>query len=98
MAASPFLKRPPELVRVGHAMAALEAEMKAGKVPGYTTVWQLYKDGIHLSETGSYLVGCVYFAHLLRQSPVGLPTEPYGKVDPALAPFIQKFAVQAAGL
>lgn len=92
VAASPFLKRPAELVRVGHAMAALDAEMKAGRALGYTTVWQLYKDGIHLNETGSYLVGCVYFAHLLKQSPVGLPVAPYGAVDERLAPLLQKVA------
>ena len=37
-----------------------------------------------------YLVGCTYFATLLKQSPVGLPTTPYGKIDPALAEVIQK--------
>lgn len=92
MAKTPFLKRPAELVRVGHTMAALDAKMKAGEAPGYTTVWQLYKDGIHLNETGSYLVGCVYFAHLLHQDPAGLPTAPYGAVDGKLAPLIQKLA------
>jgi hypothetical protein len=35
-------------------------------------------------------VGCTYFATLLKQSPVGLPTTPYGKFDPALAEVIQK--------
>ena len=48
------------------------------------------KDGIHLNEPGSYLVGCTYFATLLRQSPVGLPTAPYGKIDAALAEIIQQ--------
>ena len=43
-----------------------------------------------VNEAGSYLVGCTYFATLLRQSPVGLPTAPYGKIDPALAETIQK--------
>ena len=43
-----------------------------------------------VNEAGSYLVGCTYFATLLRQSPVGLPTAPYGKIDPALAGTIQK--------
>lgn len=87
-----FLNKPAELVKVGHAMAALDAKMRAGEVPGYSTVWQLYKDGIHLNETGSYLVGCVYFTHLFHQDPTGLPTAPYGNVDAKLAPLIQKIA------
>jgi hypothetical protein len=90
-----FLTHPAELVRVGHAMAALDAKMKAGEVPGYTTVWQFYKDGIHLNETGSYLVGCVYFAHLLHENPEGLPTRPYGNVDAKLAPLLQRIAWNA---
>ena len=71
-------------------MSELHTQMKAGKVPGYTSIYQFYKDGIHLNEAGSYLVGCTYFATLLKQSPVGLPTAPYGKIDPALAETIQK--------
>ena len=86
----PSLKKPPLLVPVGHVMNALHLQMKAGRVPGYTSIYQFYKDGIHLNEAGSYLVGCTYFATLLKQSPVGLPTAPYGKIDPALAETIQK--------
>ncbi len=64
--------------------------MKAGEVPGYPSIHQLYKDGIHLNEPSSYLVGCTFFATLLKQSPIGLPTAPYGKIDPALAETIQR--------
>jgi hypothetical protein len=88
--ATPFLKKKPLLVPVGHVMSALNAQMKAGKVPGYTSIYQFYKDGIHLNQAGSYLVGCTFFATLLKQSPMGLPTEPYGNIDPSLAETIQK--------
>lgn len=91
---TPFLKKPPLLVPVGHVMSELHTRMKAGKVPGYTSVYQFYKDGIHLNEAGSYLVGCTFFATLFRQSPEGLPTEPYGKIDPTLAETIQKIVWQ----
>lgn len=87
-----FLKKPPLLVPVGHVMAALDLKMRAGKVPGYTSIYQFYRDGIHLSEAGSYLVGCTYFATLLKQSPVGLPTAPYGIIDAGLAKIIQETA------
>ena len=91
---TPFLKKQPLLVPVGHVMNALHAEMKAGRVLGYTSIYQLYKDGIHLNEAGSYLVGCAYFTTLLKQSPVGLPTTPYGRIDPALAETIQQMVWQ----
>ncbi len=85
-----FLKRPPLLVPVGHAMHELHGRMKAGKVPGYNNVFQLYRDAIHLNEAGSYLVACTFYATLFRQSPVGLPSELYGKIDPGLAKSIQE--------
>lgn len=86
------LKHPPLLVPVGHVMADLHEQMKAGKIPGWTSIYQFYKDGIHLNEPGSYVVGCTYFAALLKQSPAGLPTEPYGKISPDLATMIQQTA------
>jgi hypothetical protein len=90
--ATPELRKPVLLVPVGHVMADLHAQMKAGKVPGWTSIYQFYKDGIHLNEPGSYAVGCTYFATLLQQSPVGLPAEPYGKITPELAAMIQQTA------
>jgi len=87
---TPFLKKPALLVPVGHVMNEMHQRMKTGAVPGYRSIHQFYKDGIHLNEPGSYLVGCTYFATLLKQSPVGLPTAPYGKIDPALAEIIQQ--------
>jgi len=87
---SGFLKKQPLLIPVGDVMANLDQQMQDGKIAGYRSVYQLYKDGIHLNETGSYLVGCTFFATFLRQSPEGLPTEPYGKIDPAMAKTIQQ--------
>jgi hypothetical protein len=87
---TPFLKKPVLLVPVGFVMSEMHRRMKAGEVPGYRSIHQFYKDGIHLNEAGSYLVGCTYFATLLKQSPVGLPATPYGKIDPGLADLIQR--------
>lgn len=87
-----FLKKPPMLIPVGQVMAALDSKMQAGQVPGYTNIYQFYRDPIHLSEYGSYLMGCTYFATFFKQSPVGLPTEPYGNIEPGLAKIIQETA------
>lgn len=88
--ATPELRKPVLVVPVGHVLADLHAQMKAGKMRGWTSVHQFYKDGIHLNEPGSYAVACTYFATLLKQSPVGLPTESYGKIEPELASVIQR--------
>ena len=77
------------VVPVGEVMYRLHEKMKAGDIKGYTTVWQLYKDQIHLNATGCYLVGCTYYAVITGKSPVGLPAAPYGDVDAALVPLIQ---------
>ena len=88
--ATPFLKKPVLLVPVGHAMYALDLRMRAGEVSGYSDIHQLYKDGIHLNEAGSFLVGCTFFATLFGEDPAGLPTEPYGNIAPAVAKAIQQ--------
>jgi len=94
--ATPQLKKPFLIVPVGEVMYQLDILMKAGKISGYTSVYQFYADGIHLRPIGQYVVGCTYFATLYKQNPTGLPTAPYsGKEHPltdadmALAPIIQ---------
>jgi len=84
----PELKRPVLMVPVGHVMYELDQQMKAGQVPGYKTVWEVYKDGIHLDNVGSYIVACTFFATLYRENPEGLTTEPYGDIDPKVAEVI----------
>ena len=91
-AATPELRQPVRLVPVGHVLADLHSQMKAGRVPGWTSIYQFYRDGIHLNEPGSYAVACVFFATLLHQSPEGLPTASYGTIPPALAGAIQQTA------
>jgi hypothetical protein len=86
------LKKPVLLVPVGHVLADLHLQMKAGKIPGWTSVHQFYKDGIHLNDPGSYAVACTYFVTLLKQSPVDLPTASYGTIAPDLARMIQQTA------
>lgn len=79
------------MVPVGHAMYELNQKMKAGLVPGYTNIFQIYADGIHLNNVGAYLTACVYYAVLYRDSPVGLtvPSE-YGSIPAALVEVIQQ--------
>lgn len=88
--ANPELSRPVRLIPVGHAMAALDKQMQAGLVPGYHSIYQLYRDAIHLNMPGSYLVGCVFFATLYGQSPLGLPSQPYGRIEPTTVTAIQR--------
>ena len=87
--AYPKLKKPILMVPVGHVMHGLNQWMKAGKVPGYTDIKQLFGDGIHLNNVGSYVVGCTFFATLYKQNPKELPSVPYKLADAKLAGIIQ---------
>ncbi len=55
----------------------------------YTDIKQLFADGTHLNNVGSYVVGCTYFATLYKQNPKGLPSAPYKVEDAKLAAIIQ---------
>lgn len=71
------------LVPVGDVLLELDGQMRAGKVPGYTDIAQVYVDGIHLNNVGSYVVGTTFYATLFRDDPRGLTAEPYNvELDP----------------
>lgn len=59
------------LVPVGDVLYELDKRAKAGQITGLTSVEQLYGDGIHFGNLGSFVVGSTFFATLYKQSPVG---------------------------
>ena len=65
--------KPPRLIPAGHAMYLLNQKIKAGLVPGYTSIFDVYNDGIHLNNVGAYIAGCSFFAAIYGETPVGLP-------------------------
>jgi hypothetical protein len=77
------------MVPVGDVFLELDRQMKAGKVPGYRNISQVYTDSIHLNNVGSYIVGCTFYATLFQESPQGLTADPYGVKDAQLARIIQ---------
>ena len=84
------MKKPILMVPVGHVMYELNQRMKAGEVPGYRHIKEVFADGIHLNNVGSYIVGCTFFATLYKENPKGLPGAPYKVTDPKLAEAIQE--------
>ena len=86
------LKKPVLMIPVGDVLLELDKQMKTGKVKGYKTIWQFYKDGIHMGPNGAYVVACTFFATIAKQSPEGLPYELYGVKDAELAKLIQTTA------
>ena len=79
------------MLPVGHVMYALNQQMKAGQIAGYTNIFQIYADGIHLNNVGAYISACTYFAVLYGETPVGLPVpSQYGSINATLAAQIQE--------
>lgn len=85
-----YPKRKILMVPVGHVMYELNQRMKAGEVSGYKHIKEIFSDGIHLNNVGSYVVGCTFFATVYKESPKGLPGEPYKVRDTKLAEVIQE--------
>lgn len=76
--------KPLLLVPVGEVLLELDERMRAGKVPGFSGVAELYMDGIHFNNVGSYVVASTFHATLQREDPKGLPPAPYNeRLDPA---------------
>jgi uncharacterized protein (DUF2141 family) len=79
--AEPSLKIP-LMSPVGQVMCALNKRMKAGLVPGYTSIAQLYSNETHLNNVGSYLVALTFFATIYQENPLGLPIPQEYQPDP----------------
>lgn len=71
------MKNPVKLIPVGHVIELLDSKMRAGLVPGYHSPYQLYGDGIHLDNVGSYITACTFYSTIFKTSPVGLPIAEY---------------------
>jgi hypothetical protein len=81
------------MIPVGEVFYELNKKMIAGTVPGYTSIWSVYSDGIHMKGIGSYIAACTYYSVLYADDPVGLPvTGEFGTIAPQVALIIQQTA------
>jgi len=63
------------IIPAGQALAQLYDSIVANKVPGITSINQLYTDNIHLTNTGNYFIACVMYGAIHKTSPAGLPNQ-----------------------
>lgn len=63
------------IIPAGQAMARLYDSIIANKVPGITSMNQLFTDDIHLTYSGVYFIACVMYGVIHKESPVGLPNQ-----------------------
>lgn len=72
---------PIRMIPVGHVMYALNQQMKAGEVPGFDHITDVYLDKGHLNSVGSYIVATTFYATIFQVNPVGLPVPPQYQED-----------------
>ena len=81
----------PLMVPVGEVFYQLNLKMAAGEIPGYSKIWNVYSDGIHMNNAGNYIASCTYYATLFQADPRGLsvPSE-YGTLSNAFVTAVQQ--------
>ncbi len=76
------------IIPAGQVLAAFGDRAASGSVPGISNVAELFRDSIHLTIRGRYLVAMAHYAAVYRRSPVGLPhsglVDEYGQPIPGL--------------
>lgn len=87
--AYPNIQKQILMVPVGDVLYELDQRMKSGQVPGYSSITQVYADGIHFNDVGSYIVGSTFYATLYQENSKGLRAFPYNINNPQLARIIQ---------
>lgn len=68
-AATPYLNKPILIIPVGDVMYEFNIRAQAGQIPGFTSVNQLYSDGIHLNNVGAFLVASTFYATIYKADP-----------------------------
>lgn len=58
-------------IPIGDVFNQLDVEARAGRIPGATTVADLYSDGIHMGDIGRYAAGATITAVVGRRPPQG---------------------------
>lgn len=67
-------KKPVRIIPVGEVMYQLHLKMKAGEVPGYKHIADLYADAVHLKSEGKYLEAVTHYATIFQDDPHGCIT------------------------
>ena len=61
--------KPILIIPFGEVFYSLNLKMKAGQIPGYSKIYQVYADGIHLNSVGAYIVALTAYATMYKADP-----------------------------
>jgi len=76
---------------VGEVFYQLNVKMMNGQVPGFSNIWQVYSDGIHLAGVGSYIAALTYYSAIHKADPrgVSVPSQ-FGIINASVVSVIQQ--------
>jgi hypothetical protein len=78
--------KPVCMIPVGDVFYELNKKMKNGQLPGFSKIWEVYSDGIHMQGMGSFIAAVTFYATIYKQDPRGLTVPPqFGSIAPELA-------------
>lgn len=82
--------KPALIVPVGEVLFELNKRFRNNEVPGFSSAWDLYSDGIHVTNVGSYVVAATFYATMYREDirNSDVPYQ-YGSIPAELASVIQ---------
>jgi len=79
------------IIPVGDVMYAFNAKAKVGDVPGFSSVWGIYDDGIHVNNIGSYIIMGTFYSTIYKEDIRGTAAPAnYGSIDPEVLAVIQQ--------
>jgi len=91
MRKSNIMSKPFLMIPAGEVMYQLNLKMAAGQVPGYSKIWQVYADGIHVNGVGSYILALTFYATMYKDDPRGMSVPgAYGSIPSNVASVIQQ--------
>lgn len=77
------------VVPAGQAISELVGDVLAGRAAGLTTLRQVFRDNVHLTNEGNYLIALIHYGVVHQRSPVGLASTglvPIADAPPSMTP------------
>jgi hypothetical protein len=60
-----------DILPIGHVLYEFDQRAAAGNIPGYSSAFDLYADGIHLNAEGKYIQNILAYAVYFKKDPHG---------------------------
>jgi len=96
LAGTPGLTKP-FIIPIGDVLAALDEQIRAGKIGTVADISELYVDNDHLGDVGKFVVGATVYATLFKKNPLGLDI-PSGYAQGGDTPLTPGLATQLESL